>query len=84
MDKHPLGKFGYSIAKKPIAMKDSAKSIEKENNTDTTKVKDLSKDRPRKKNNHYKSSNASKKRNSSNNKHKNSRKNTTSTRRKTK
>ncbi|MBM6860088.1 flavin reductase, partial [Clostridium saudiense] len=81
MDKYPLGKFGYSVAKKPVAIKNSTNSTEKVN--DNKKEKDLSKNKVHNKNNNYNSSNSSKKRNNGKNKPKSNKKNTSSLRRKT-
>lgn len=81
MDKYPLGKFGYSVAKKPVAIKNSTNSTEKVN--DNKKEKDLSKNKVHNKNNNYNSPNSSKKRNNGKNKPKSNKKNTSSLRRKT-
>ena len=81
MDKYPLGKFGYSVAKKPVAIKNSTNSTEKVN--ENKKEKDLSKNKVHNKNNNYNSSNSSKKRNNGKNKPKSNKKNTSSLRRKT-
>ena len=81
MDKYPLGKFGYSVAKKPVAIKNSTNSTKKVN--DNKKEKDLSKNKVHNKNNNYNSSNSSKKRNNGKNKPKSNKKNTSSLRRKT-
>ena len=80
MDKYPLGKFGYSVAKKPVAIKNSTNSTEKVN--DNKKEKDLSKNKVHNKNNNYNSPNSSKKRNNGKNKPKSNKKNTSSLRRK--
>lgn len=84
MDKYPLGKFGYSVAKKTTEIKNNNFSKEKNNTNDFNKQKESSKHKINNKNTTSKSLNSSKKRSTSKSDSKIKKKNNNSNRRRTK
>ena len=84
MDKYPLGKFGYSVAKKPVEIKNSTLLKEKTTEKDSTKQNNFSKSKNKAKNKSSKSVVSSKKRNTSKNNSKFKKKTTNSNKQKIK
>lgn len=84
MDKYPLGKFGYSVAKKPVEIKSSTLPKEKTTEKDSAKQNNFSKSKNKAKNKSSKSVVSSKKRNTSKNNSKFKKKTTNSNKQKIK